>query len=79
MDDSIDESVCFNEAEVKYFGGGTEEVVTDAFMSQDIDDAELESKAKSKDKPAMVQIIFGAVVVLGVCTLLVLYIICRKV
>ena len=40
MDDSIDESVCFNDAEVKYFGGETEEVVTDAFITQEIDDAE---------------------------------------
>ena len=40
LDDSIDNSWCFNDAEVKYFGGETEEVVTDAFMSQEIDDAE---------------------------------------
>ena len=71
--------MCFNDAEVKYFGGETEEVVTDAFDSQEIDELESEFKQKPLVIPFIVPVIIVGVFALLLCTLLVLCIISRKV
>ena len=82
LDESMDDSVCSNDAEVKYFGEETQEEVTnevtDVFMNEEEDDTEMEVSIKPQEKSWLIEIVIVTVVAILLCAILVLCIIRRK-